>query len=66
MALACHHTVGIQKAVVVIVLNQNPRAAIFKAADYEIVGAWQTYLPPLVDALQPVLEAQLHQRPPRD
>ena len=44
----------------------DPRAAIFKAADYGIVGAWQTYLPPLVDALQPVLAAHLHQRSPRD
>jgi len=52
---AFNHTVGIQKAGVIIALNQNPRAAIFKAADYGIVGAWQIYLPPLVEALQPVL-----------
>ena len=42
---------------IIIALNENPRAAIFKAADYGIVGDWQTYLPPLVDALQPVLAA---------
>ena len=54
---AFNHTVGIQKAGVIIALNQNPRAAIFKAADYGIVGAWQTYLPPLVEALQPVVAA---------
>jgi electron transfer flavoprotein alpha subunit len=54
---AFNHMVGIQKAGVIIALNQNPRAAIFKAADYGIVGAWQTYLPPLVEALQPVLAA---------
>jgi electron transfer flavoprotein alpha subunit len=54
---AFNHTVGIQKAGVVIALNQNPRAAIFKAADYGIVGAWQTYLLPLVEALQPVVAA---------
>jgi electron transfer flavoprotein alpha subunit len=53
---AFNHTVGIQKAGVIIALNQNPRAAIFKAADYGIVGAWQTYLPPLVEALKPVLD----------
>jgi electron transfer flavoprotein alpha subunit len=54
---AFNHTVGIQKAGIIIALNQNPRAAIFKAADYGIVGAWQTYLPPLVEALQPVVAA---------
>jgi electron transfer flavoprotein alpha subunit len=54
---AFNHTVGIQKAGVIIALNQNPRAAIFKAADYGIVGAWQTYLLPLVEALQPVVAA---------
>jgi electron transfer flavoprotein alpha subunit len=54
---AFNHTVGIQKAGVIIALNQNPRAAIFKAADYGVVGAWQTYLPPLVTALQPVVAA---------
>jgi len=54
---AFNHTVGIQKAGVIIALNQNPRAAIFKAADYGIVGDWQTYLPPLVAALKPVCAA---------
>jgi electron transfer flavoprotein alpha subunit len=54
---AFNHIVGIQKAGVIIALNENPRAAIFKAADYGIVGDWQTYLPPLVQALQPVFAA---------
>jgi electron transfer flavoprotein alpha subunit len=52
---AFNHTVGIQKAGVILALNRNHRAAIFKAADYGIVGDWQTYLPPLVNALQPVV-----------
>lgn len=52
---AFNHLVGLQKAGVIIALNQNPRAAIFKAADYGIVGAWQTYLPPLVEALKPIV-----------
>ena len=52
---AFNHTVGIQKAGVILALNRNHRAAIFKAADYGIVGDWQTYLPPLVDALKPVV-----------
>ena len=52
---AFNHTVGIQKAGVILAINQNHRAAIFKAADYGIVGAWEEYLPPLIEALRPVL-----------
>ena len=52
---AFNHTVGIQKAGVILAINQNKRAAIFKAADYGIVGDWEEYLPPLVEALMPVL-----------
>lgn len=52
---AFNHTVGIQKAGVILAVNQNRRAAIFKSADYGIVGDWREYLPPLVDALRPVL-----------
>jgi hypothetical protein len=59
LSVAFNHIVGIQKAGVIITLNQNPRAAIFKAADYGIVGAWQTYLSPLVEALQPMVTAPL-------
>ena len=52
---AFNHTVGIQKAGVILAVNQNRRAAIFKAADFGIVGDWKEYLPPLVEALKPVL-----------
>ena len=52
---AFNHTVGIQKAGVILAINQNRRAAIFKSADYGIVGDWKEYLPPLVEALKPVL-----------
>ena len=52
---AFNHTVGIQKAGVIIAVNQNRRAAIFQAADYGIVGDWKEYLPPLIEALKPVL-----------
>ena len=55
---AFNHTVGIQKAGVILTINQNHRAPIFKAADYGIVGDWKEYLPPLVEALRPVLAAQ--------
>ena len=52
---AFNHTVGIQKAGVILAINQNHRAPIFKAADYGIVGGWEEYLPPLLEALRPVL-----------
>jgi len=52
---AFNHTVGIQKAGVIIAINKNRRAAIFKAADYGIIGDWDEYLPSLVEALRPVL-----------
>ena len=52
---AFNHTVGIQKAGVILAINQNRRSAIFKAADYGIVGDWKEYLPPLIEALKPVL-----------
>ncbi len=49
------HTVGIQKAGVIIAINRNRRHPIFKAADYGIVGDWKENLPALVNALKPVL-----------
>ena len=52
---AFNHTVGIQKAGVILAINRNHRAAIFRAADYGIVGDWNAYLPPLIDAIRPVL-----------
>ncbi len=52
---AFNHTVGIQKAGVILAINRNKRAAIFKAADFGIVGDWQECLPPLVEALKPVV-----------
>jgi electron transfer flavoprotein alpha subunit len=53
--LSYRHFDGKNKAGVILALNRNHRAAIFKAADYGIVGDWQTYLPPLVHALKPVV-----------
>ena len=52
---AFNHTVGIQKAGVILAINRNHRAAIFRAADYGIVGDWNEYLAPLVEAIRPVL-----------
>ena len=53
-----NHMVGIQKAGTIVAINNNPnprRSPILQAADYSIVGDWQTYLPPLVEALKPLL-----------
>ena len=52
---AFNHTVGIQKAGVILAINRNHRAAIFRAADYGIVGDWNEYLPAVVAAIKPVL-----------
>ncbi len=53
---AFNHTVGIQKAGVILAINRNHRAAIFRAADYGIVGDWNEYLPAVVEAIRPVLQ----------
>ncbi len=50
------HTLGIQKAGVIIALNRNRRHPIFKAADFGIVGDWEEYLPALIAAIKPVLD----------
>ena len=53
-----NHMVGLQKAGTILAVNSNPnprRAPILQAADFSIVGDWETHLPPLVDALIPLL-----------
>ena len=52
---AFNHTVGIQKAGVIVAINRNRRAPIFQAADYGIIGDWKEFLPPLIERLRPVL-----------
>ena len=52
---AFNHTVGVQKAGVILAINSNRRATIFRSADYGIIGDWQEYLPELLDAVKPVL-----------
>ena len=46
---AFNHTVGIQKAGVILTINRNHRAPMFRAADYGIVGDWKEFLPPLIE-----------------
>ena len=52
---AFNHTVGLQRAGVIVAVNQNRRATIFRSADFGVVGSWEEYLPPLLEALGPVL-----------
>ena len=46
-----NHVVGIQKAGTVVGINTTRRHPIFQACDFCILGSWEEYLPPLVDAL---------------
>ena len=52
---AFNHMVGIQRAGTIIAINENQRAPIFKNTDYGIIGDWQEYLPPLIEAMKPIL-----------
>jgi electron transfer flavoprotein alpha subunit len=49
---AFEHLVGSVKAGVIVALNKNERAPIFKAADVGLVGDWRESLPPLVESLE--------------
>ncbi|HHT02600.1 MAG TPA: electron transfer flavoprotein subunit alpha/FixB family protein [Firmicutes bacterium] len=46
------HLVGIQDAELVIAINKDPKAAIFPAADYGIVGDYKQIVPLLLEQLQ--------------
>ena len=52
---AFNHTVGLQRAGVIISINQNRRAVMFRSSDFGIVGAWEEFLPPLIEELRPIL-----------
>jgi electron transfer flavoprotein alpha subunit len=52
---AFNHTVGLQRAGIIVAVNQNRRATIFRSADFGVIGTWQEFLPPLIEALRPVL-----------
>ena len=52
---AFNHTVGLQRAGIIVAINQNRRATIFRSADFGVVGTWQEFLPPLIEELRPVL-----------
>ena len=52
---AFNHTVGLQRAGVIISVNQNRRAVMFRSSDFGIVGTWEDFLPSLIDELRPIL-----------
>jgi electron transfer flavoprotein alpha subunit len=52
---AFNHTVGLQRAGVIISINQNRRAVMFRSSDFGIVGTWEEFLPPLIEHLRPIL-----------
>ena len=52
---AFNHTVGLQRAGIIVAINQNRRATIFRSADFGVIGTWQEFLPPLIEELRPVL-----------
>ena len=57
---AFNHTVGLQRTGIIVAVNQNRRATIFRSADFGVIGTWQEFLPPLIEQLRPVL-AELSQ-----
>jgi electron transfer flavoprotein alpha subunit len=49
---AFNHTVGIQRAGIVVAVNTDPNADIFKQCDYGIVGDWQAIVTTMLSALR--------------
>ena len=52
---AFNHTVGLQRAGVIVALNRSRRATIFRSSDIGIVGDWEDFLPALIEELRPVV-----------
>ncbi len=48
---AYNHMVGVQKAATIVAINSNPKASIFKAVDFGIVGDYAEVVPALIAAL---------------
>ena len=50
-----NHLVGIQRAGVVVGINNNRRAPLFRAADMTVFADWHEFVPELTEALRPLL-----------
>ncbi len=49
-----NHVVGIQRSGLILAIDQNPKAEIFKQADYGIVGDWALVVPALLTKLREI------------
>ena len=57
-----NHMVGMQRAGLLVAINNNPKAEIFEQCDYGIVGDWASVVPALIQALRQA-RARLAARP---
>lgn len=57
---AFNHTVGIQRAGIILAINNDPNADIFKQCDYGIVGDWREVVQEMVKRLGSVVHDQNH------